>query len=550
MGEYQRRTHDAVTISMQALSHNPGHEAPGEHSWYSNSSATQDHGTYGDDAYKYRSHEQDPLSLRDEGTNSSQGEMQDSSDVSGPIPDNQRHPVANALPEQPWRGPTRGIEEEENKDLTELAAPEPAQEEDHTRQWRREQHLESSRRSQFAPVTDSDSRSKAATQLYIVSYLIFFSFMGTLARLGVQWLTFYNGAPVVIDNLWANFGGTLVMGFLTEDRKLFKEEWGARAENGMGDRRSSSEEHRKTDRRGSPEARAAHGKIKKTIPMFIGLATGFCGSFTSYSTFMRDAFFALSNDLPSPLDHPTALAQDSVSSTVSRNNGYSLAAILAVWILTVACSMAALMMGAHIAIGLDNVTPVLPFRFLRRIVDPLFVFLAFGCWLGVIFLSIFPPDRHGGPAGQPSTKTERWRGEVIFALVFAPLGCLLRFYLSLKLNGIIPSFPLGTFTANMFGTAVLAMSYDFQHVSLSSAPGLIGGGLVGCQALQGIEDGFCGCLTTVSTWIVELDTLRRRHAYVYGAMSILAGTALMVVIMGSVKWSIGFSQPACVTSNS
>ncbi len=49
---------------------------------------------------------------------------------------------------------------------------------------------------------------------------------------------------------------------------------------------------------------------------------------------------------------------------------------------------------------------------------------------------------------------------------------------------------------------------------------------------SGIEDGFCGCLTTVSTWVAELAALRRRHAYIYGATSFLVALALMVAIMG------------------
>ncbi len=30
----------------------------------------------------------------------------------------------------------------------------------------------------------------------------------------------------MFSELWANFGGSLFMGFLSEDRMLFKEEWG------------------------------------------------------------------------------------------------------------------------------------------------------------------------------------------------------------------------------------------------------------------------------------------------------------------------------------
>ncbi|KAK6851872.1 hypothetical protein PG995_011997 [Apiospora arundinis] len=76
----------------------------------------------------------------------------------------------------------------------------------------------------------------------------------------------------------------------------------------------------------------------------------------------------------------------------------------------------------------------------------------------------------------------------------------------------------------MFGTAVLGMAWDLAHVP--------SGGVIGCQVLQGIEDGFCGCLTTVSTWVSELTGLRRRNAYIYGLASVVVGLALMVAIMG------------------
>jgi fluoride ion exporter CrcB/FEX len=125
------------------------------------------------------------------------------------------------------------------------------------------------------------------------------------------------------------------------------------------------------------------------------------------------------------------------------------------------------------------------------------------------------------------------------------VGCILRFYASVKLNGLISSFPLGTFAVNVFGTAVLGMAFDLQHVSIGGAG--VGGGRITCQVLQGIMDGFCGALTTVSTWILELNALRRGHAYIYGAASVGAGFAILVVVMGSVRWSVGWTAPMCVT---
>ncbi|KAL2075609.1 hypothetical protein VTL71DRAFT_552 [Oculimacula yallundae] len=380
--------------------------------------------------------------------------------------------------------------------------------------------------------------SKSVTQLYVMSYLILFSFLGTLARLGLQAITFYPGAPVVFSELWANLGGSLVMGFLNEDRMLFRDEWGIpkyhqqiqKAKNQKRDEESGSGPEQSVDLQAAKKAYAA---TKKTIPLYIGLATGFCGCFTSFSSFIRDIFLALSNDLPTPLNHPPDYRPVSTTteSTVSRNGGYSFMALLAVIIITVALCISGLHIGAHLAIAIERVTPSLPFRLRRKVLDPFAAFLAWGCWLGAILLAIFPPDRNSAPP-------EIWRGRAVFALVFAPLGCLGRFYASQYLNGRISSFPLGTFTVNILGTAILGMSYDLQHVPL--------GGVVGCQVLQGIEDGFCGCLTTVSTWVSELSSLRRKHSYRYGAASVIVALCFMIVIMGSMRWTIGFAEMQCV----
>lgn len=385
------------------------------------------------------------------------------------------------------------------------------------------------------------------TELYTISYLIFFAIWGTLARLGVQWLTFYPGTPIVTPVIWANFAGSLIMGFLAEDQALFrlkeppKSGQNGSAANGEDVRRLSSlykvgHAHL--------EDRTAHTKRKKTIPLYIGLATGFCGSFTSFSSFARDYFLALSNDLPTPLSHPVPDPSASlIQSTAPRNRGYSFQAWLHVVVATLALSIGGLLTGAQIAVFLARWTPRIHGRLVHRFLDPGMVVLGWGCWLGAVFMAIWPPDRPGGPAARP---IETWRGEVLFALVFAPLGCLLRFYLSLKLNSLVPSFPLGTFTVNMLGTAIEGMCWDIQHVRVGLM-GMVGGGRTCCQVLQGVMDGFCGCLTTVSTWVAEINGLKRRHGWAYAFASVLGGLGLLVVIMGSVRWSVGWQDPVCAT---
>ena len=139
-------------------------------------------------------------------------------------------------------------------------------------------HTRQSRTLGLLPATARHGPSPRATELYTVSYLVLFSILGTLARLGLQWLTSYPAAPSTFPVLWPNFAGTLVMGFLAHDLRLFRQEWG----------------HQQTD------TSTSHAKVKKTIPLYIGLTTGFCGSFTSFSSFMRDVFLAFLNELHPP----------------------------------------------------------------------------------------------------------------------------------------------------------------------------------------------------------------------------------------------------------
>ncbi|KAJ4329565.1 hypothetical protein N0V87_010749, partial [Didymella glomerata] len=128
---------------------------------------------------------------------------------------------------------------------------------------------------QSHPTPKAQRMSRLLTETYTVCFLIFFAIWGTLARLGLQALTFYPGAPVVFSELWANVAGTFVMGFLSEDMRLFREEWGstgggasvAQPADRPAEGHESLEKQRTLDKKG-------HSKVKKTIPLYIGLTTG------------------------------------------------------------------------------------------------------------------------------------------------------------------------------------------------------------------------------------------------------------------------------------
>lgn len=468
------------------------------------------------------------------------------------------------------------VEDEEDlheyANLDELAGPPPDENPDERKSYRHhdleeartnEQQYErrASRQEQIGQSSAHDEKGspqktreqkihRMVFHLYVTSYLILFAILGTLARLGLQALTVYPGSPIAISELWANIGGSLIMGYLSEDRTLFHNEWEIAKKRARQDLQLDRENSEDTMKEEADEeaivaaAKKEHQTEKKTIPGFIGLTVGFCGCFTSFSSFMRDVFYALSNHLNTSAytDNETVIGP-----MAPRDDGNSVMAVLAVLIIEICLCLSAVEFGAHIAIALEPLVSKAPRLNMRRITDPMVVLLAWGPWVGAVVMVIWPPDRPSGPAadGRTTWAEETWRGDVLFALALAPLGCLVRFHASLKFNGLISHFPLGTFIVNSAGTIVLGACWDLQRAPLTN--GATGGGRIGCQVLQGVQDGFCGCLTTVSTWVIELKGLQRKHAYFYGAMSVAVGLCSLVVIMGTFVWEEGNRPPSCST---
>lgn len=124
-----------------------------------------------------------------------------------------------------------------------------------------------------------------------------------------------------------------------------------------------------------------------------------------------------------------------------------------------------------------------------------------------------------------------FRHQATAALLFAFPGVLTRYILAVHLNTRLASFPVGTFTANIFGTALLAAFRVLQ--SLSPFPVSSNA----CAILQGLEDGYCGCLTTVSTFVVEIISLKNIwHKLRYGLASWVASQLIVLLIWGVPLW--------------
>ncbi|GJN92870.1 hypothetical protein Rhopal_005910-T1 [Rhodotorula paludigena] len=144
---------------------------------------------------------------------------------------------------------------------------------------------------------------------------------------------------------------------------------------------------------------------------------------------------------------------------------------------------------------------------LSVVVGPLF-------WLGSLFLLIFGPSS--------------WRERATFAIVVAPPATLLRYFLSKRLNPLSKRFPIGTYTANSLAVLVFAVMALLARNPRSP---------LGCAALRGVQDGFCGSLSTISTLVVEVRGLGTGDSYRYLIASWIVSMALFTVVLGPWVWS-------------
>ena len=132
-----------------------------------------------------------------------------------------------------------------------------------------------------------------------------------------------------------------------------------------------------------------------------------------------------------------------------------------------------------------------------------------------------------------------FRHKATAAMLFSYPGTLTRYVLAMKLTPLLQLFPLGTFIANTGGTALIGMFHILQRTPKLPSQNA-------CAILQGLMDGYCGCLTTVSTFAVEVGALTTRRAWLYVFISFVTSQLLLLVILGP-SWLSGIDDSRVCT---
>jgi fluoride exporter len=122
-----------------------------------------------------------------------------------------------------------------------------------------------------------------------------------------------------------------------------------------------------------------------------------------------------------------------------------------------------------------------------------------------------------------------WKS-IIAISVGASLGALLRWVFGLTLNSYFPAIPPGTLAANLIGGYIIGLAVAFFASFSGLSP----------EWRLFVITGFCGGLTTFSTFSSEIVTLlqQERVLLACGAAAIhLSGSVLMTLAgIGTVAW--------------
>lgn len=340
--------------------------------------------------------------------------------------------------------------------------------------------------------------------VFYLCYLLM-TVLGVYARLGISALSVYNPSYVTSGSvIWSNFSACVAMGILQE---LDSAEW-----------------------------------FEGRKPLFLAMGTGFCGSFSSFSTMMLEIF-----------EHSTNLTAGNLKNHAKfPNRAYGILEFLGTTIIHMTVPMTALIFGRKLATEflipwghdyteadqrvIDDIPNDEKFvtskrNFLRpwvinmmNIVEWLTLVMALPVLITVVVLS--------------GVYSNYSRGSWTLPPLFGIFGSLLRYYLGIWLNARVASFPVGTFVANEFAVIMIGVFAIVLNGKLHDGRPVIHT-VNGHRVVSALSSGFCGSLSTISTFMNEGYKLPFKQTLIYFCVSVGIAYCILVVLVGSYAWTRG-----------
>lgn len=118
--------------------------------------------------------------------------------------------------------------------------------------------------------------------------------------------------------------------------------------------------------------------------------------------------------------------------------------------------------------------------------------------------------------------------------VGAGLGALLRWQLGLKLNTLFPTLPPGTLVANIVGGYMIGLAVAYFASASDIAP----------EWRLFIITGFCGGLTTFSTFSAEVVSLLQQGRFGWATASIAVHVSCSLIATIAGLWTLQLARHA------
>ncbi|OBA25512.1 hypothetical protein HANVADRAFT_26913 [Hanseniaspora valbyensis NRRL Y-1626] len=232
------------------------------------------------------------------------------------------------------------------------------------------------------------------------------------------------------------------------------------------------------------------------------LTTGFCGSFSSLSTYIWELFI-----------HTVIRAH------TYPNRGYSISEFIVGNIVEVSVSMSGLKFGISLGSFIKENYNINSKK-LGKIIKYTLALLSIPLLIIMLVLSI--AYRH------------KFDSYWCLSSLFGIFGTYGRFYLS-KLNSSSTSqkwqFPVGTFLTNFIASTVLAILLVLLERYTSE--------YTKKWAIYSLMEGFTASLSTMSTFMNEMNKLKFLKSGWYLVITIFSCYSMFIIILGSYKWTKG-----------